>query len=299
MAKRNKKKKASRKHGNKCKCPECKSNRSEKRAETKQKRRNRHSKDMLYKGVPWEQRWGSAGESNKNPGFLAGGHPKLKRDLTFEDSYSEPLSDLHLRARNAIKRQLPDNTYTQYLTNWWHTTRHGPSKSKPKLHRIYRAYQFASEQDSFSGLMGGCFQHVNFLWHGTSFTNVSSIGHQGLEVRGSRCLMGAGIYLAPAFAKAWMFGGQNPKIVLLCAVKLGKVFTAFKCSHNPRCAKDDKDCDGRKIPNGNSIKALGFDTAVAFAGPNSVAWGGRMRHTEYCCYDAAQVLPVYVLVFKE
>jgi len=150
----------------------------------------------------------------------------------------------------------------------------------------------------------------DFLWHGTGFKNLNNIAHNNLEVRGGWGLLGAGIYLAPTFNKAWGFSGWHSsyKTVLICATKLGKVLDSRDCvTHIPGCdkttvrnlwgrAKCNPKCKWHK-PNASNVRGMSFDSAAANRGYHPGAYGGNLIHTEYCTYNADRVLPLYVLVF--
>ena len=263
-----------------CKCPECKTKRegrkwNRRRTTIEQDYANRDKSDRL-----------AVAEGRGGPGFLSGGHQAMKRDYTFEGGFSEALSPLHTKARGLVTTQLKTD-----LGGGW---------------KLDRAYQLDIDRTAFDNLPSERFQKVDYLWHGTKANYVSAIVHNNLEVRGAHCLLGAGIYLAPSFEKAWGYTGwsyrnkKSYKVVLLCAVRLGKVWQGYTCGNTTwarRCA--DTGCICKKRPSKAICKSVGADTASANAGLHAVAWGGRLNFSELCCYDAAQVLPVYACVFKQ
>lgn len=296
MAKNNKPKKATKKHGKRCKCDTCRSKRSAAKAERKRKARANRIKDYVVKGVPVRR-------GPNQQGFLAGGHQKMKRDwFLIGGDWEAPISSLHRRGRNIIKTKFPDGVYK--VTSLWGTT--------VSNYRITNAFQIDLPRDEFDSMKeeGPQFGPIDYLWHGTKFKAVSSIAHNNLEVRGAHCLMGAGIYLAPDFEKSWNYSGGGwhnrnvTRTVLLCAVRLGKVWKAYTCIKTPaergsiwkkQC--DDKACDCKKRPNADICKTNGCDTAMMGAGGYTTAWGGRIRLGEYAVYDARQVLPLYAICF--
>ena len=90
------------KHPRRCKCDEC----SEKRAGRKW---NRRVTAVAREDADWKRK---AAQQRKDdtPSFLSGGHPKLKRDFTFEGGdWSEPLSNRHSSARKVIDKCFPNN----------------------------------------------------------------------------------------------------------------------------------------------------------------------------------------------
>jgi len=281
------------KHGRRCKCDDC----SEKRSSRKwNKRKIANAKRKAKEKKEWLDSV-SAG-STTAPSFLAGGHHKLKRDFTFEDGeFTEPMSSLHRGARSLIKNQFPKGVRKESFWN--------PIYDPFKGWKLYRAYQMDMKHDKFNNIEG----NQQLLWHGTQFFSVSSIGHNSLEVRGSHCLLGAGIYLGN-FDKAWMFSGgwgsNGYRTTLLCATKLGKVLDSNNsASHAPTCKRlrspwgsCDKECKYIK-PNASNVRSRGFDSAAAGRGYHPGAHGSRLIHSEYCAYDAERVLPLYVCVFKK
>jgi len=226
----------------------------------------------------------------ERPGFLAGGHQNMKRDWALQGGEWEPaLSPLHTQARNIIQKTFPEG---KHVPEWG------------GVYSITTAFQIDLPQDDFNAVrsQGEQFNRVDYLWHGTKFGSVSAIAHNNLEVRGAYCLMGAGIYLAPDFAKAWNYTGgrYTTRTVLLCAVRLGKVWRAYTCKKAKvgwRSQCDDKACECKKKPNATICRANGGDTAMTGSGAYTTAWGGRIRFGEYAVYDAQQVLPVYAICF--
>lgn len=293
-------------HGRKCKCAECEEARS------KRKWNRRRIEVELAEAQEVKEKK----ERREAVGFLSGGHQKLKRDLSFEEGYSEPLSQLHSQARAYIKTTIArmlgildeEKKQNKVLGRTYIYPYYQNAMSR---HKLFRAYQMDSDTDAFDAIDG----KYDLLWHGTPFRNISSIGHESLHVRGTYCMLGAGIYLAPDFSKAWGFSGWSDySTVLLCAAKLGKVLDTKDCvRHADDCGKKtsipparwpvgvpwgkcSKDCKWVK-PQAEVVHKMGYDTASAGRGFHPGARGGSLLHDEYCCYKREQVLPLYALVF--
>jgi len=296
---KDKKSKKGRKHKvSSCKCPDCTEKRSAKKQTRKRKKWERKMRGFLYKG---KERYATIQDGNKEikgPGFLAGGHPKLKNDCGFHGFhkggyYTDPLSPLHERARPAVRRILnADGIPT-------HRIKPGTPLGIETNYYLYRAYQIDLPQDSFDALSqkDEKFQKITWLWHGTPDGNISSIAHKGFRL-GSRGLLGGGIYTSPDIDKAISFGRGVFTCVLLCAVRLGRVWHTNEAKRRRNWLMEASKEEEKPVKvNRSSCRARGCDSALASAGVYNRAWASRLLHSEYCCYDDAQVLPVYALVF--
>jgi hypothetical protein len=265
--------KPTRKHGSSCKCQSCCANRKKKKQLRKQKAWKKYREDQIIKGVPY----------NNFPGFLSGGHQKLKKADLFEMD-DDPLYNkarlLVLNCTNSLGEFRPKEVisyrYESYdpLSGW----------------ELFRTYKLALDSSKFEALKNEKrFQDVEFLWHGTPCKNISSIAHHGMRL-GRSGLLGAGIYTTPHFFKAWGFTGYYSggyRTILFCAVRLGNVWDTNKF----RSEKVRK-------PTASLCHQNGCDTSFAGAGKHLTAWRGSLTYSEYCCYDEAQVKPLYALVFK-
>ncbi|MHA2066251.1 MAG: hypothetical protein ACXABY_17905 [Candidatus Thorarchaeota archaeon] len=301
--KRQKRAKDKDKHPRRCQCEEC--------TETRDKRKWNKRKIKIARDVAKQEKENLRIIKDTNrPGFLAGGHPKLKRDFTFEPydpNYydTDALTPLHANARRFIRIQFPKGKVKDADDKYVYP--YNPFGD----HKLWRAYQMDIGTEKFDAVTDSV--DTDLMFHGTGFANITNIGHNNLEVRGSWCLLGAGIYLAPSFGKAWGFSGYHRSLrtVLLCATKLGKVLDSKNCvTHIEGCDKVLKrrsglwgklqcnpKCKWHK-PNAQNVRNLGFDSAAANRGYHPGAHSRNLLHTEYCSYDSARVLPLYVLVFS-
>jgi hypothetical protein len=190
---------------------------------------------------------------------------------------------------NFLHRALPN---LKFSASWRSPPYNYRIGSQAKLRwKLDKVIEVRSDASDFMALpkQEGRFGAVTYLWHGTSTANIEAIAERGM-VPGRGGLLGAGIYLTPDFDKAWNYSRDwysETKAIILCAARLGKVWKG--------AGEEEKNSKR----NAEECFKLGFDTAFAGRGNSKAAWGGRLTFSEYCCYNDAQVIPVYVVVFKK
>lgn len=139
-------------------------------------------------------------------------------------------------------------------------------------------YQHPSFGGDYSSLFLSIGNIKNKLWHGTKSDCLEDILRSRLIPSGKSrktgkkgrpwgCLLGDGVYLAPATSKALTYGD----VLLECTAALGKVFKATSA----------------RIP---LDVRLEYNSIFADSGTFEGAWGNQLNKAEYCVFRPEQVL---------